>query len=395
MLDAGFGGRLNDRPAGDGASMAGRRASSIKHRASRRRGITLVELLITMAIMAILAAAIMGAASAAMESARRSRTQSIVTKIGGLINERMASYETRRVALSPAAASAVDSVAATAQTPAEMLMLRGQVLADMRLLASRELMKFEMPDRWSDITDVNLFIAAPPTSTQTMRRRLTQFSANATPEKLVQFQGAECLFQTVMLNTADGEARTLFSDQDIGDVDGDGAQEFIDGWGRPISWLRWPAGMIGKSPLMAVDPTLATLGRMQPTIDQIMKAGEVNHDPLDRFRRDDPEALPDKQVYRAAPSNIEPYLARLRNSVPAFRITPLVYSAGRDGVSDINTLGDLSVTSSQVALDPYVLEEPVQPYDAVNNPFQVGRPWDEAGDGDNSLDNIQSHRNEY
>ena len=42
---------------------------------SPRRGITLIELLITMTIIAIISAAILGTASAAMENARRSRTR--------------------------------------------------------------------------------------------------------------------------------------------------------------------------------------------------------------------------------------------------------------------------------------------------------------------------------
>ena len=52
-------------------------------------------------------------------------------------------------------------------------------------------------------------------------------------------------FILVIMNaTGDGEARTLFSKQDIGDVDEDGAPEFIDGWGNPIGWIRWPAGVV-------------------------------------------------------------------------------------------------------------------------------------------------------
>ena len=46
-----------------------------------QRGVTLVELLITMVIISIISAAILGTASAALESARRSRTRTMVTRI--------------------------------------------------------------------------------------------------------------------------------------------------------------------------------------------------------------------------------------------------------------------------------------------------------------------------
>src|SRR4051812_6764502 len=62
-----------------------------------RPALTLVELLITMTIMAIITAAILGTASAAMESAHRSRTRQTIHKIHSLIMERLESYSTRRV----------------------------------------------------------------------------------------------------------------------------------------------------------------------------------------------------------------------------------------------------------------------------------------------------------
>jgi hypothetical protein len=38
------------------------------------------------------------------------------------------------------------------------------------------------------------------------------------------------------------DAVEQFRSDEIGDVDGDGHPEFVDGWGRPISFIRWPAG---------------------------------------------------------------------------------------------------------------------------------------------------------
>ena len=45
-----------------------------------------------------------------------------------------------------------------------------------------------------------------------------------------------------MFVTSDPEAREQFNESEIGDVDEDGCPEFIDGWGRPIMFLRWAPG---------------------------------------------------------------------------------------------------------------------------------------------------------
>ena len=50
-------------------------------------------------------------------------------------------------------------------------------------------------------------------------------------------EAAECLYMIVMLSTPD--ARSQFSDSEIGDTDNNGFPEFLDGWGNPIFFLRW------------------------------------------------------------------------------------------------------------------------------------------------------------
>jgi prepilin-type N-terminal cleavage/methylation domain-containing protein len=345
-----------------------------------RSGVTLIELLITMAIMAIISAAILGTASAAMENARRNRTQVLVTKIQGLLTERLASYETRRVDVDPAILNVFNDavLSASSQSPTQFAaanVTRGHMLADVQLLAKRELIKYEMPDHWADVRDAPVFLQGVPSPAVAYLRKFDAMTAAGAPN-IAQYQGAECLYLTVMHVTGDGEARTMFSKQDIGDVDGDGANEFIDGWGNPISWLRWPAGFAQRSPLMAAD------------------AG-ADHDPLDVYRRDQPGTSPPVDRFE---TTIRPYVARLRDQYPAFRLPPLVYSPGPDDKSDLNTIGDLSVLDSQISLDPYSLMDQSQQYDPVDNPFRFGFPRDDVNDpdgDDNSIDNIHSHINEY
>src|SRR5690606_27651371 len=113
-----------------------------------------------------------------------------IAKIHSLLMERYASYETRRIDVRQTLLTDLEDRARAGQiSPSE----RGQMLADLRLLALRELMKYEMPDRWSDVLGTELgnaavnpiFLNRRPALAEAYIRR----SANATTEN----EGAECL----------------------------------------------------------------------------------------------------------------------------------------------------------------------------------------------------------
>lgn len=338
-----------------------------------RRGVTLIELLITMAIMAIISAAILGTASSAMEAARRDRTRVLITKISNLITERLASYETRRADVHPDIENALNAwvAAAPAAEFAARNAARGLMMADARLLAVRELMKKEMPDRVEDIQHAPLMLQDSPSAAKTYFRRYTAAQGDAN-------DSAECLYMTVMNVTGDGEARTLFAKQDIGDTDEDGAREFIDGWGQPISWIRWPAGVV--SDLQPLLPPSAS--NPQPT--------RADHDPLDQFRRDLPTITgPAPTLY--PPSLKATYEANIRNRLTstapiaqkqAFRMVPLIYSAGTDGSSAMKRPKPGEVVAKP--LDPYLL---------ADDGLQAGAP-DPTAEG-SVKDNITNHLIEY
>jgi hypothetical protein len=250
-------------------------------------------------------------------------------------------------------------------------------------------MKREMPDRWSDITGQALSTSTPliqpimlpgvPALTQTYYRRLSALQqAGADLQDLLANQGAECLYMTIMFATGDGEARTMFSAQDIGDTDDDGANEFLDGWGNPIQYIRWPAGFVPFSPLMTGD-------------------AEGDHDPFDVFRRDAPPPTPpamwpsldsypaigqQRTSFRILVANM-----RSRN-VKAFRLVPLVYSAGSDEDPDLHQAKDSLIN------DPYTVYADGGVSALLATP--LGEELEQTNyDGDNWRDNIHNHLQEY
>ncbi|MEX2167922.1 MAG: prepilin-type N-terminal cleavage/methylation domain-containing protein [Pirellulales bacterium] len=293
----------------------------------RRRGVTLVELLITIAIIAILATAILGVAAVATTTAREARTRNTITRLHTLLTEHYDTYKMRRVKLNPALETII-TAHVNMRRPEERSRVRGEMLATARLYALRELMLMEMPDRWSDIVFDNvqnvsagapwrtpLYCAERTGLSSLYRRHYDRLLATATPTEIAQNQSAECLYLTIMHACGDGESRAQFAETDIGDTDGDGAPEFVDSWGKPIQFLRWAPGFDSDA-------------QLSPQRLAQIKADAAAKDPMDSDGS--------KAVAKALASDHDPF-DMFRREADAFRLVPLIYSAGSDELYGIET----------------------------------------------------------
>jgi hypothetical protein len=127
---------------------------------------------------------------------------------------------------------------------------------------------------------------------------------------------SECLYQIVASSPSDFEQ---FNENETGDTDGDSLKEFIDGWGRPIHFIRWPCGfnlsdiqpnIIHWEPANPSDPN-------DPARVERLTASTNEHDPFDSRRIDN--ASPDTE------NPINPPLAT------GWQTFPLISSSGPDG----------------------------------------------------------------
>ncbi len=358
-----------------------------------RRGVTLIELMITILIISILAALVLGVASVAGETAREAQSQHVVERLHTLLMEHYDSYKTRRVKLNSNVEQKIDDK--FPNNPAA----RGQAFAEARLYALREMMLMEVPDHWSDVLLADVGSGNMPNSTPGLPLYLDTTGAsngrtalssvylrrylalvgrtNTVTEKLntaadlKENQGAECLYMIVTLACGDGEARSLFAESSIGDTDGDGAPEFLDGWKHPINFLRWAPGFDSQIQLNANN--LQTTN--SSATDYWPAAAAKDHDPFDLFRSDP----------------------------LAFRLVPLIYSAGRDeapGIFDnpdyVTWPPQAMLGSSVNAQSPYLTPQ-LLPYTKTSDGTHVAYPGtslhlvDPNNFDETATDNIHNH----
>lgn len=335
-----------------------------------RRGVTLVELLVTITILAILGSAVLFASFSANQAARAAATRAKVASLHSLVTEKYDEFAVRRFddyLVNPAPAG----------TPTED---RWAYESDARLKALRVLMRMEMPDRWSDVVFRPVDEALPSqiagyggslpnhfqyviirlnrwqqplrvrrsVLSQAYLRRYAGLNPNATAADIVANEGAECLYMIITMATADGEALGMFRQSDIGDVDGDGAPEFLDGWGRPIQFLHAAPGFTPYSDLQSGNHL-------------------TDHDPFDSYRVDVQS-----------------------ETVGAFRLVPLIYSAGADGDADL-------ATGRTAGIHPLASQQDLVyhagPLAVLGLPLddQTDDDFDNDNDGENWHDNIHNH----
>jgi prepilin-type N-terminal cleavage/methylation domain-containing protein len=219
----------------------------------RRAAFTLVELLVVTVIIAVLASLSLAGLAGARQRSKIDKTRSTIRKIDAIIRPMYDSYRTRRVSSSsltgvptPSASQCVHCYDGGSGARATM------ITAWKKLVVKRRMMVEEMPDNWGDV--YSSISAVPSDSTAAPRRyarikqnlisNVPRFTQTVTGQSSTYgnlYANAEALNMVALVGGFDYDAIENFRADEMGDIDGDSAFEFVDGWGRPIMFIRWPA----------------------------------------------------------------------------------------------------------------------------------------------------------
>lgn len=221
----------------------------------RRSGFTLIEILVVVGIILLLMTISVGALRSAIGTARQNQTEATIMKVNGLMQQRLDAFyrAMERTNLQQAKDKMKRDWYSTYNfVPPD---------AAIEVMTKKSIIQSRFPQNY---LERNL-LTNPPMGA-------TVVAANHKPVT----ESASLLYWILTNSEVYGVGpvdESEFSSTEVRDTDGDGLLEFVDGWGRPLRYYRWPThlfrpgntvtnvspGVDSSGNLTAVDRTFATL----------------------------------------------------------------------------------------------------------------------------------------
>jgi prepilin-type N-terminal cleavage/methylation domain-containing protein len=266
------------------------------------RGFTLIELLMVIAIIGIMLTMSLVVMFGITDQASEEATNSTIQKVNRLLELRIDSFNRAfpgnsaqwEAAFISHVAREVATREGVPQARAEALLKRfAEGSPVWQILAKKASYRFEFPQRMEEILagapfnndsnsntipDTLELKLLRPTAEQQLRDGYDSIPPNASPtagEITARMnalwaihnldrttESSELLYFFLFHSGNFGSAevsRDEFTEKEIADTDGDGLREFVDAWGQPLRFYRWPTRLIDPSlPLGAFAPNFAT-----------------------------------------------------------------------------------------------------------------------------------------
>jgi prepilin-type N-terminal cleavage/methylation domain-containing protein len=239
----------------------------------RHRGFTLLELLIVIAIIGVLLTISVQVSQVFIVQAERNSTRATIRKINGLLNDRIEAYdriytgETRRRFIR-AIVSTLEKYAETEETFTYALKTPDEAESALRVLARKTGFRYYFPQKMADLTDFEPSLEIPGVSDVLYSRVMAPLARqqlidggnpNPTANEIKiratsnwnlhdpSTESSELLYYFLLSSTAFGSSSLdadQFNGSEVMDTDGDGLPEFVDRWGQPLRFYRWPTRLI-------------------------------------------------------------------------------------------------------------------------------------------------------
>jgi len=266
----------------------------MKQNPKKQKGFTLLELLIVISIIAVLMGLSVSVMLGITTQAEEEATITTVRKVDALLQQRMEAFD--RAFTGNRKLAAVNSIG---------FLLASQNIHGVRnevkeILAKKALFRFEFPQRMDErlfFGDPEAVINGVPTglpmaifravAAPAARQQLIN-SGNLGPtddeirdqvisnwsNHRVETESAALLHFALLASGSFGVGAVdgdRFTNQEVADTDGDGLPEFIDAWGNPLRFYRWPTRLIDMT---APNPFLPVLSNPSDNTDTRVIVGQ-------------------------------------------------------------------------------------------------------------------------
>ena len=193
---------------------------------SPRRGFTMIELLIVIGLIVFLMTLSIGVLRNALGSAKERATLATITKINGLVQQRVDAFSRamERSNLEPGIQQMLAKMNPSNRNNKAMRRAN-------EVMVKKDYFRFRFPQNFEE---KNLLVS-PPSGVTITAAMMAKHKATT--------QSAALLYWLLTQSEVYGVApvdESAFGSAEIKDTDGDGLLEFVDGWGRPLQFYRWP-----------------------------------------------------------------------------------------------------------------------------------------------------------
>lgn len=284
--------------------------TTIRNSRTRRFGFTMIELLVTISIIALLITIGGMVIANSISQSKERATRVVLLKLDGLLQQRLDGFNTlinkpqRQLDLQTNGVAIVNAKLSAAN-------IVGVPKAMKNLMAYKEYFRLAFPQTGAD----NPSLSAATTS---------YFYGNVANSA----ESSEYLYWIITQSDSFGVTPvddSEFTSAEVRDTDGDGRLEFIDAWGRPLRFYRWPTRLLRPAgPGVAIVTAAASL-----LISGLPDAVDLQVDP------DDAVGVYDATVVSGVMTPVQ-YEAMYQT--PDTYSIPLIVSCGADGQKP-NSLG--------------------------------------------------------
>ena len=399
---------------------------------NRRRGFTLIELLMVVAVIAFLTGLSITVMNGIADQAKEEATKTTVLKVNRLLEQRVEAfnraYKGSRENGYIAGTIGLLSGAGVNGRFDYFLTHQSEAPPEIKALARKAAFRFEFPQSAFDLTssggdangdgipDVvyNKLLVPSARTKLALGGNLTPTNAQITAEVTAKWaihlaheaqvkastggsaatgssdslhstESSEMLYFLLIESGSFGTASAdadQFSSSEIADTDGDSLPEFIDGWGNPLRFYRWPTRLIDPDAPNPFDPVFATVNdptEVDMTPNDITDVGGATLRRVTGFERELAEVIlkglpptptpignstprdillidPDDPVgflytflespkYKAMGINISAVYNETFFHTPDTYHSPLVVSAGADGLLGLREPNDVDASN--------------------------------------------------